>query len=568
MKRILSLTLVGIGLLITSLTSYAQDRTITGTVRSGDDNMPLSGVTVRIKGTNRATQTNASGDFTIQAAGNQVLQFSYVGHGTVEIAIGNHSSVSVSLRGTQQAMDEVVVTAMDLKKNSRELSFSTQTVKGSELQETQRENFVNALQGRVAGLTINQTSGAAGASSSIVLRGFNSLSMSNQPLFVIDGIIVDNQTIDENSNGGSTVGVVERGAGLTSTNNQKADYNNRISDINPNDIESITVLKGPEATALYGSQASSGAIIITTRKAKSNKLAIQYDNSFRVQKATRFPETIDEYVNGTNGDTSAIFRYFGPAYLPGTKLFDNKASFFKTGFAQTHNIGMDFGVKNSIFRLSGSLFDQDGMIPNNTYKRYNLRIANTTRFGKFLDISPAITLIRTENNKVLRSAGGFLLGLMSWPGYNDIRNSGDNATKEPLFAQNGANSEIDNPLFNVNNNKSYETTDRMNASLGINLNPFSWLALSGRFGYETYATEGHLRYHPLSYYISQGTGGLQDNFWRKYKGYNHTVTAIARKTIAKDFNFRLMGGSMWQDYETGMFAISGTNLIDEIRNGA
>src|SRR5690606_29623706 len=124
--------------------------------------------------------------------------------------------------------------------------------------------------------TVTSTSGAAGSSASIVLRGFNSLSMSNQPLFVIDGVIVENQTVDENSDGGSGVGIVERGAGLTSNNKQKTDYNNRISDLNPNDIETITVLKGPEATALYGSQASSGAIIITTRKAKSNKLAIQY----------------------------------------------------------------------------------------------------------------------------------------------------------------------------------------------------------------------------------------------------------------------------------------------------
>src|SRR5690606_4998498 len=173
----------------------------------------------------------------------------------------------------------------------------------------------------VAGLTVNPTSGAAGASTSIVLRGFNSLSLSNQPLFVVDGIIMDNQSIDENSNGGSGVGLVERGAGLTSTNNQKTDYGNRMGDLNPNDIESITVLKGPEATALYGSQASSGAIIITTKKAKSSKLGVQYDNSFRFQKITRFPETIDEYQNGENGVSSNVFRYFGPRHEPGTKLY-------------------------------------------------------------------------------------------------------------------------------------------------------------------------------------------------------------------------------------------------------
>ena len=159
-----------------------------------------------------------------------------------------------------------------------------------EIQETQRENFLNSLQGRVAGLTLDQTSGVAGASSAVVLRGFNSLSLSNQPLYVVDGVIMDNQTVNETSGGGS-------GLGLASDRpNRNNDYQNRIADINPNDIETITVLKGPEATALYGSQASSGAIVITTKKAKSNKLAIQYDNSFRFQKVTRWPETFDGYI--------------------------------------------------------------------------------------------------------------------------------------------------------------------------------------------------------------------------------------------------------------------------------
>lgn len=563
--RVLVASLLVIFLLPAAL--HAQQRTITGTVLSDDDKTPLAGVTIRVRGTQRQTQTDANGNFSISVNPGETLQLSYVGYEAQDVRPGSGNTIAVSLKATDASLTEVVVTAMDIKRNPRELGYSVQKIDGEEIQRTQRENFLNSLQGRIAGATITSTSGNAGASASIVLRGFNSLSMSNQPLFVIDGIIVDNQTIDENSNGGSGVGLVERGAGLTSTNNQKSDYNNRISDINPNDIETITVLKGPEATALYGSQASSGAIIITTRKAKSNKLAIQYDNSFRVQKLTRFPETFDGYINGTNGDSSNVFRYFGPAYGPGTKFYDNKESFFKTGFAQTHNIGADFGFKNSIFRVSGSLFDQDGVIPNNNYKKYNIRLSNTTKFGKFLDISPSLSFISTKNNKVLRSAGGFMLALFAWPSTNDIvATKGDNATKVGLFNAN-SNLDIDNPLFNVNANKNRETTDRYNASVGININPFDWLTVSGRFGYETYTTEGSLRYHPMSYYVAAGIGGIQDNFWRKYSGYNHTITATARKTIAKKFNFRLMGGTMWQDYETEMFAISGTNIVDSVVNG-
>lgn len=544
----------------------AQERTVTGTVLSDDNKTPLSGVTIVVKGTNRKTQTDANGNFTIRVNQGETLQFTYVGHEPRELK-PDGNTVSINMKATEGTLGEVVVTAMDIKRNSRELGYSVQKVDGREVQQTQRENFLNGLQGRIAGATVTSTSGNPGASSSIVLRGFNSLSLSNQPLFVIDGVIVDNQTIDENSNGGSGVGLVERGAGLTNTANRNSDYNNRISDINPNDIETFTVLKGPEATALYGSQASSGAIIITTRKAKTNKLAIQYDNSFRIQTLTRFPETYDGYVNGTNGDTSSVFRYFGPAYAPGTKLYDNKNSFFKTGFAQTHNLGADFGFKNSIFRVSGSYFDQEGVVPNNGYTRYNLKISNTTKIGKYIDISPAVSYIHTDNDKVLRSAGGFLLALMAWPSTNDITaTQGDNGSKVPLFNAN-SNLDFDNPLFNVKANKSREGTERRNASMGININPFTWLTIAGRFGYETYNTVGNLRYHPLSYYISAGVGGIQDNYWRKYKGYNHTITATAKKTIAKDFNFRVMGGTMWQDYETSMYAVSGSNIVDSVVNG-
>ncbi|MET0392708.1 MAG: SusC/RagA family TonB-linked outer membrane protein [Chitinophagaceae bacterium] len=567
MIRLLATLCLLLFLLPTTL--LAQERTITGTILDDGSKAPMEGVTVRVKGTSRSAQTDAQGRFSIRLNPGETLELSYVGYETTTVRPGAGNTVAVSLKATEGALGEVVVTAMDIKRNARELGYSVQKLGGDEIKETQRENFLNSLQGRIAGATITATSGNAGASSSIVLRGFNSLSLSNQPLFVIDGVVVDNSTVDENSNGGSGVGLVERGAGLTSTNNQKSDYTNRISDINPNDIESITVLKGPEATALYGSQASSGAIIITTKKAKSTKLALQYDNSFRVQDVTRFPKTFDGFTNGTNGDSSEVWRYFGPAYGPGTKLYDNKESFFRTGFSQTHNLGADFGFKNSIFRVSGALFDQSGVIPFNDYKRYNIRISNTTKFGKYVEIMPAVSFIRTENKKVLRSAGGFMLGLLAWPGDDDITASqGDNATKQPLFAASATpNAEIDNPLFNVRANRSAEQTSRYNASLGININPFDWLTLSGRFGYETYNTEGYLRYHPLSYYIAAGLGGIQDNFWRSYNGYNHTITATARKTIAKDFNFRVMGGTMWQDYETRMFAISGTNVVDSIVNG-
>lgn len=566
MRRTLQLMIaLCVLLLLTPGLVSAQQRTITGTILSEDNKAPLQGVTIRVSGTNRLTQTDAQGRFSIAVNPGETLQVSYVGYETQTIRPGESNTLGISMKTIDGTLGEVIVTAMDIRRNPRELGYSVQRVDGEDIKQTQRENFINGLQGRVAGLTVNPTSGAAGASSSIVLRGFNSLSLSNQPLFVVDGIIMDNQSIDENSGGGAGVGIVERGAGLTSTNNQKTDYTNRMADINPNDIESITVLKGPEATALYGSQASSGAIIITTKKAKTNKLGIQYDNSFRFSKITRFPETIDGYQNGENGVASDMFRYFGPAYPEGTQLFNNRDNFFRTGFAQNHNLGVDFGFKNSMFRFSASYFDQDGVVPANNYKRMNFRLTNTTKIGKYVEIMPAIGFIRAENRKVLRSAGGYLISLLMWPNERDIRNWEDeNGNKIPLFNAN-PNADYDNPLFNVNKNKNYDENDRYTASLGININPFDWLTLSGRFGYETYENPGYLQYHPQSYYISAAVNGIQDNFYRKYKGYNHTITATARKQLGKNWNARLMVGTMWQDYETSMYAVSGNDLADPNR---
>lgn len=562
MRKVLQLFLaLSLTLLLLPQTMQAQERTITGTIVAEDSKSPLAGVTVRVKGTRKITQTDANGKFTIKVAPGEVLQVTYVGYTTMDVKPGDGDSVGISMKTADNMMGEVVVTAMDIKRSPRSLGYSTQSVKGDEIQETQRENFLNGLQGRVAGLTLDQTSGVAGSSSSVVLRGFNSLSLSNQPLYVVDGVILDNSSLNETSSGGATNGLA------SDRPNRVSDYQNRIADINPNDIESVTVLKGPEATALYGSQASSGAIIITTRKAKTNKLAVQYDNSFRIQDVNRFPEILTKYSGGLNGVPSNSFLRFGPEYPAGTQFYDNVENFFRTGFAQTHNLGMDFGVGESKFRVSGSYFDQAGVVPNNDFKRYNFRISNTTKFFKGkMDITPSFAWIKTENNKVLRSSGGYLLSLLIWPATNDIRKyendlSGD---KLDLFDGTSTNGEYDNPLWNVNNNFGRDETDRKTYTLGVNINPWKFLTVSGRFGYDTYDQDGFLFFHPQSFYVTASSGGTLDNYWRKYTGYNHTITATAKKDLGKNFSVRVMGGTMWQDYKTEMFAVYGTNIVDSV----
>jgi TonB-linked SusC/RagA family outer membrane protein len=562
MRKMLRLFLAfSVMLLLLPQVMQAQERTITGTIVSEDNKTPLAGVTVRVKGTRKITQTDANGKFTLKVNPGEVIQVTYVGYVTTDVKPGDASTLGISMKTADNTMGEVVVTAMDIKRSPRSLGYSTQSLKGEEIQETQRENFINGLQGRVAGLTLDPTSGIAGASSSVVLRGFNSLSLSNQPLYVIDGVVLDNSTLNETSAGGSANGLA------SDRPNRQSDYQNRIADVNPSDIENVTILKGPEATALYGSQASSGAIIITTRKAKSNKFGLQYDNSFRIQEITRFPEVLETFGPGLNGVASNRFGRFGPAYPQGTTLYDNIDNFFRTGTAQTHNIGMDFGFGESKFRASGSFFNQKGVVPNNDFRRYNARISNTTKFWKGkIDITPSVAYSKSINNKVLRSAGGFLLGLLVWPQTNDIRKFENDqlGDKLDLFDNTSANGEYDNPLWNVNNNFGKDENTRITSSLGININPYKWLSLSGRFGYDTYKQNGFTFFHPQSFYVSASLGGSLDNYWRKYSGYNHTITATVKKDLNKNLNLRVMGGTMWQDYNTKMWAVYGENIVDSV----
>jgi TonB-linked SusC/RagA family outer membrane protein len=545
----------------------AQERTITGTILSDDNKTPLSGVTVRVKGTRRVTQTDASGNFTIRVNPNETLEFSHVSYQGVEMKAGDGATMRISLKKSDNMMGEVVVTAMDIKRNPRELGYSVQKVSGDEIKESLRENFLNSLQGRVAGLSTNPTSGLAGSSTQLVLRGFNSMTLDNQPLFVIDGVIADNSTVNQTSNGNSGLGLVENGTrSINETANRQGDYTNRIADINPNDIESVTVLKGPEATALYGSQASSGAIIITTKKGRSDgKLNINYDNAFKVSTITRFPEVQTVYGNGNNGVTTSAFTYFGPKYAPGTKIYDNLEEFFQTAFSQTHNLSADFGKKNYSFRVSGSYLDQSGAVPENKYTRVNLRVSNSTKVGKWLELNPAFSFIRSENDKPIRGLNGYMLNLLIWPANFDARNwEREDGGKELVFSatQNG---EIDNPYFSVSRNRAHDETNRYISTLGVNVTPLSWLTVTGRFGLDKYSTDGWSFNHPQSFILTRSQGGTQDNYYRDFTGYNHTITATAKKNFGK-FSARLMGGTMWQDYETTMYSVWGTNIVDSVNS--
>jgi len=545
------------------LLSFAQEQPVRGTVKDPKDNSPLAGATIVNKRTKKSAATNDQGEYTIAARQGDVLVITHVGRKDQQITVGTARTYVTQLTLAESAdMGEVVVTAMDIRRNPRELGYSVQTVGGTEIKESQRENLLNSLQGRVAGVTVTPTTGQAGSSSQIVLRGFNSLSLSNSPLFVVDGVLIDNSTLNQSSGGGTDVGLA---SDLPNKNN---DYTNRIADLSPNDIASMTILKGPEATALYGSQASNGAIIITTRKPKGGELLVAYDDAFRTQHINRFNPSINTFSTGSNGVFTPNYgyapTYFGPAYPSSTKLYDNEDHFLKTGFTHSHNLSVDFGPKVSSFRFSGSYINQDGVVPTNKYEKVTFRLANTTKIGKYLDITPSVLFVHDVNNKPLRGAGGYLLDLYAWAPDNDVRNyltpTGHKLLMNPGDSTT-PNTELDNPFFNTTANKSGDKTTRVFSTLAINIHPFPWLALAGRFGFDTYHQDGYTLYHPESSESITADSGYQDNYYRRYHGYNHTITATANKDFGK-FHGRLMAGTMWQDQRTEQYGVYGRHLTD------
>lgn len=547
-------------LLIFSSPMIVQGQMVSGSVQDADKKLPLLGVTIKVIGTTITTQTKDNGVFNVKANKGQTLQISFIGFETQRVVVGN-GPVNVLLKSSVNELDEVVV-AMDIKRKSRDLGYSTQVVKGDDIKETQRESFIGGLQGRIAGATITATSGVPGASSTIVLRGFNSLSLDNQPLFVIDGVVRDNSTIDASAS-------VPSAAGQNNTSN---DFTNRISDINPNDIESVTVLKGPEATVLYGSAASNGAIVITTKRAKlsdGRRFNMNYDNSIRFQELQNFPSVYNGFANGTNGVAStATFSAFGPALPAGTPLFDNVGNFFKTGFGMTHNLSAEFGKGNSSTRISGSYYDQTGVVPNTRLQRANFRITNNTKIGKYLDISPSIAYTNSRNDKALKGANGYLLNLFLWPATDNaidylLANGHKKYLANPLAnnpsddAGLGTVSETDNPFFAVNRNESRDKTNNYEANIAINYNPYKWLTVAGRFGYNAYNIEGFQYTDPESSRLPIANKGSLDNYWTRAKTYNHTITATVKKAFG-DFNTRFTAGTRWSQSKIENYGISGT----------
>ena len=522
---------------------YAQDRVITGKVTLTKDGSPLPGANVQLKGTTRGTTTDGVGNYKLTVGPKATLVVSLIGMVAQTVEVGAQSQVNVSLEESTSELNEVIVTALGIKQEKRALGYSVGEVKGADIINAQRDNFLVGMQGRVAGLTLTTTSGTPGASASIQLRGASSIGGNNQPLFVVDGLPIDNRTFNQ-------------GALVSNRPNRDNDYLNRAADINPNDIETITVLKGPEAAALYGIDASSGAIVITTKKGSKGPGRVTYDNRFQSTETYRFPEIQTTYGRGAQGyvnpGATTIPSYFGPKYSSDAKIYDNVGSFFQKGFTQVHNIGFEGGNDNATYRLSTNYTNQKGVVPTTDYKRLSVRLTGTARINPKLDVMTSFNYVNTKVDKALRGTNGFLLGVLSWPANDDITNYLNPDGTRRILGGSINQGETDNPFFSVNKNKNSDITNRTISNFQLNYNPLSWLNFTARFGADIYSTQSNLFLNPESWQgtdVTLGgyaTKGSVENALENSQLLNGNLLATVKKNFGK-LNASLLMGTTIDD---------------------
>lgn len=533
---------------------FAQQRTVSGTVVAEDDNAPLQGVSVTNRNSGKSVQTNNAGYFSLPADKGNVLVFTYVGYGRREVTVGDDNTIGIKLSQADKQLGEVVVTALGIQKNKRSLGYATSDVKGDELAQTQRDNFLNAIAGRVPGVTITGTTGMPGASSSIIIRGINSISGSNQPLFIVDGLPMDNTTFTSGNL------VSDRPGSANALSNRTVDFSNRISDLNPDDIESITILKGPEAAALYGIDAANGAIVITTKKGKAGTGTLNYSANLAVEKVGRLPDLQTIYARGANGILDEnVFSYFGPKYPAGTPLFDNAQNFFQTGIGHRHNLSFDGGTEKFTYRLSTSFGSRVGVVPNTKYTRLNIGLTTTAQIKPNLKVESNLQYFNIGNNKVSKGNNGFLLALLSWPADEDV--------SDYLFA-NGARkkltsstTEIENPFFDVNKNQLRDKIDRFFTNVGLIYDPFKWLSLTGRVGLDVSAADFFIAYHPESLRSGGAIGGSLDVSRSNTRNLNVQYFATAKKRWNKNLYTTVRVGSAIVDQQVNTLSARGESFL-------
>jgi TonB-linked SusC/RagA family outer membrane protein len=489
--------------LATAFYANAQERVVAGRVTSTEDATPLPGVNVLLKGTTTGTATDSDGKFSLSVPPTGgALIFSFIGLESKEIEIGDRTTIDVSLALDVTQLSEVVVTALGVERETKTLGFSVKEVRNEELTVARTTNIVNALSGKVAGVRVAGSNGMTGSSSAIFIRGFTTFTGSNQPLFVIDGIPIDN------SGGGM--------ATQTGVSNS-----NRAMDLNQDDIESLTVLKGPAAAVLYGSRAAAGAIVITTKKGKSGagkRKIVEYTGSYNITEPNRLPDYQNQYARGTSLSSgvpiapiyqpNADQSNWGPIIagqsvpspysaadqallgLPATETLtaypNNVKDMFRGGYNTQHNLAFSGGNEKSNFYMSYNNLRDKGFLEGNFLERNSIRFNGNTQLTDKFNMGLTLNYINSASE---RSQAGNQLSnplFRGWflPRDYDLKNS---PWVKPDGSQIYFNGLTDHPYWTLRNNLYNDEVNRMigTVSLGYDIN--DWIGVNYRIGTDFYS---------------------------------------------------------------------------------
>ncbi|MHA6247006.1 SusC/RagA family TonB-linked outer membrane protein [Pontibacter sp. CAU 1760] len=520
MKKMLLLSLLLVFLMPTM--GFAQaTKTVTGKVVTAADAMPLPGVSVIVKGTTTGVTTDVDGNFSINVpAGNDVLVFRFVGYRPMERSIGNQSVINVAMQEDTRRLEEVVVTAIGIERETKALGYSVQEISTDQIARSTQPSIANAINGKVAGVNITSASGAPGAGSRIVIRGATSVLGNNQPLFVVDGVPIDNSTVAAgNPNDGAN-------AVLSGVSNS-----NRAVDINPEDIESVTVLKGPAATALYGIRAGSGAIVITTKKGTKGRAVINYSTSFTLDYVNKLPEIQQSFSQGTGGVFTGTTRFFSstqswgapldqlrfnnqpyrydpngflvPVGSPGATdqraiAYDNLDNFFETGTTWTNTLSISGGTEKADYYVSLGRTEQEGVVPNSDFERNSVRINGSVQLTPKFNTFGSANYIKSGGNRIQQGSNtsGVMLGLLRAPVTFDLSGGfgedGDDSPGAYVFPdgtqrtyREGAG--YDNPFWTVNRNPFSDDVNRLIGYVGAKYDFTDWANATFRLGTDWYS---------------------------------------------------------------------------------
>jgi len=574
MKQIMLIFMI----VFTAQVSLAQVKTIKGLV-SDQNGLPLPGVSISIQGTKTATQSDYDGMYTIQASAGDVLVFSYIGIKTKTVTVAASAAINVVLTEDAQNLNEVVVTALGIKRQKKELGYAVQDVKGDQLNKVITTNVTTALSGRVAGVDVSIPATGVAGSTRVIIRGISSIGESNQPLYIVDGIPIDNSGLNND-------------AAATSKWFDGRDNGDGISGINPNNIESLTVLKGAAAAALYGSRALNGVILITTKKGSKGKLQVELTSGVSFDRVNaKYSDFQNEYGTGSNGalpDPSKapteIYGYttnaWGPKFSESVgqqvKIFDgsmrpyarvenNIQDFFRTGFTTTNGVAVSGGNENAFVRFGYNNLNNDDVIPGSGLERNDASLAATLKSDKFtLDANVNYIAENTENRPGLgdspNNIGYSLSGLAPNIDQAWLKHYKNEETGE-IYPWNN-NVYLLNPYFVTQENHNSSKKNRFIGNVTGTYQLKKWVALTLRTGLDTYVFNAKDFMASGSTWPGRDEGYLGLNNINLSEMNTDLIATFSDIKLATDFTFSGILGASRRDFRREQNSRFGTKIIE------